>query len=92
MGVRKYRRHINRGSVELGSGRRRPPIKHRQKKFVSRFTLHPILTNPIPHSVTSLELILAQKSTKRSKKDLRGLWDKVAPGKAVFGTSQLRQK
>ena len=42
-------------------------------KSVSRFILHPKLNNPIPRTEQSLDLKLARKVTKRSKRDLRGL-------------------
>ena len=41
-----------------------------KNKSVSRFILHPKLTNPIPRSETSLEFKLARKMSKRSKKDI----------------------
>ena len=44
-------------------------------KSVSRSIINPKLTNPIPRSEISLELKLATKITKRSKRDHRGLWD-----------------
>ena len=42
-------------------------------KSVSRFIMHPKLNNPIPRSERSLEIKLARKVSKRSKRDLRGL-------------------
>ena len=56
-------------------------------KSVSRFILHPKLNNPIPRTEQSLDLKLARKVTKRSKRDLRGLWETLAPGITVARTS-----
>ena len=56
-------------------------------KSVSRFILHPKLNNPIPRTEQSLDLKLARKVTKRSKRDLRGLWETLAPGSTVVRTS-----
>ena len=52
-------------------------------KSVSRFIIHPKLNNPIPRSEKSLDLNLARKVTKRSKRDLRSLWETLAPGSTV---------
>ena len=56
-------------------------------KSVSRFIMHPKLNNPIPRSEKSLDLKLARKVTKRSRRDLRGLWETLAPGSRVVRTS-----
>ena len=56
-------------------------------KSVSRFIIHPKLNNPIPRSEKSLDLKLPRKVTKRSKRDLRGLWETLAPGSTVERTS-----
>ena len=56
-------------------------------KSVSRFIIHPKLNNPIPRSEKSLDLKLARKVAKRSKRDLRGLWEILAPGSTVVRTS-----
>ena len=56
-------------------------------KSVSHFILHPKLNNPIPRTEQSLDLKLARKVTKRSKRDLRGLWETLAPGSTVVRTS-----
>ena len=56
-------------------------------KSVSRFILHPKLNNPIPRTEQSLDLKLARKVTKRSKRDLRGLWETLGPGSTVVRTS-----
>ena len=58
-----------------------------KNKSISRFTIHPKLKNPIPRTELSLELMLARKISKRSKKDLRGLWEMLAPGSNVVRTS-----
>ena len=58
-----------------------------KNKSVSRFILHPKLTNPIPRTKRSLELKLARKVSKRSKTDLMGLWEILAPGSTVIRTS-----
>ena len=49
--------------------------------------MHPKLNNPIPRSEKSLEIKLARKVSKRSKRDLRGLWETLAPGSTVVRTS-----
>ena len=49
--------------------------------------MHPKLNNPIPRTEQSLNLKLARKATKRSKRDLRGLWETLAPGSTVVRTS-----
>ena len=51
---------------------------------------HPKINNPIPRSEKSLDLKLARKVTKRSKRDLRGLWETLAPGSTVVRTSETR--
>ena len=56
-------------------------------KSISRFIMHPKLNNPIPRTEQSLDLKLARKVTKRSKRDLRGLWETLAPGSTVVRTS-----
>ena len=56
-------------------------------KSISRFIMHPKLDNPIPRTEQSLDLKLARKVTKRSKRDLRGLWETLAPGSTVVRTS-----
>ena len=54
---------------------------------ISRFILHSKLNNPILRSERPLELKLAQKVSKRSKKDLRGLWETLAAGSTLVRTS-----
>ena len=56
-------------------------------KSVSRFVMHPKLNNTIPRSEKSLEIKLARKVSKRSKRYLRGLWETLAPGSMVVRTS-----
>ena len=56
-------------------------------KSISRFILHAILNNPIPRSKKSLDLKLARKVTKKSKRDLRGFRETLAPGSTVERTS-----
>ena len=56
-------------------------------KSISRFIMHPKLNNPIARTEQSLDLKLARKVTKRSKRDLRGLWETLAPGSTVVRTS-----
>ena len=56
-------------------------------KSVSRFIMHPKLNNHIPRSEKLLEIKLARKVSKRSKRDLRGLWETLAPGSTVVRTS-----
>ena len=53
---------------------------------VSRFILHPKLTNPIPRTERSLEIKLARKISNRSIRDLRGLWETLATGSTVVRT------
>ena len=45
------------------------------------------LNKPLQRTEQSLELKLARKDSKRSKKDLRGLWETLAPGSTVVRTS-----
>ena len=70
--------------AQVDAGRR---YNGEHNKSVSRFILHPKLNNPIPRSEQSLDLKLARKVTKRSKRDLRGLWETLAPGSTVVRTS-----
>ena len=56
-------------------------------KSVSRFIIHPKLNNPIPRTEKSLDIKLSRKFSKRSKGDLRGLWETLAPGSTVVRTS-----
>ena len=70
--------------AQVDAGRR---YNGEHNKSVSRFILHPKLNNPIPRSEQSLDLKLARKLTKRSKRDLRGLWETLAPGSTVVRTS-----
>ena len=70
--------------AQVDAGRR---YNGEHNKSVSRFILHPKLNNPIPRSEQSLDLKLARKVTKRSKSDLRGLWETLAPGSTVVRTS-----
>ena len=49
--------------------------------------MHPKLNNPIQRTERSLELKLARKVSKRSKKDLQGLWETLLPGSTVVRTS-----
>ena len=56
-------------------------------KSISRFVMHPKLNNPIQRTEQSLDLKLAKKATKRSKRDLRGLWKTLAQGSTVVRTS-----
>ena len=58
-----------------------------KNKSVSRFIIHPKLNNPIPRTKKSLDIKLARKVSKRSKRDLRGLWETLAPGSTVVRTS-----
>ena len=70
--------------AQVDSGRR---YNGEHNKSVSRFIIHGKLNNPIPRSKKSLDLKLARKVTKRSKRDLRGLWEILAPGSTVERTS-----
>ena len=56
-------------------------------KSISRFIMHPKLNSTIPRREQSLDLKLARKVTKSSKRDLRGLWETLAPGSTVVRTS-----
>ena len=70
--------------AQVDAGRR---FNGEHNKSVSRFIIHPKLNNPIPRSEKSLDLKLARKVTKRSERDLRGLWETLAPGSTVERTS-----
>ena len=56
-------------------------------KSISRFIVHPKLNNPIPPTEQYLDLKLARKLTKRSKRNFCGLWETLAPGSTVVRTS-----
>ena len=70
--------------AQVDAGRRYNGDK---KKLMSRFIMHPKLNNHIPRSEKSLEIKLARKVSKRSKRDLRGLRETLAPGSTVVRTS-----
>ena len=70
--------------AQLDAGRR---YNGDHNKSISRFILHPKLNNPIPRTEQSLDLKLARKVTKRSKRDLWGLWETLAPGSTDVRTS-----
>ena len=57
------------------------------KKSISRFIMQNKLNNPIPRTERSSEVKLARKVSKRSKRDLRVLWETLAPGSTVVRTS-----
>ena len=57
--------------AQVDAGRRYNGDKN---KSVSQFILHPKLNDPIPRSERQLEVKLSRKSSKRSKRDLQGLW------------------
>ena len=57
-----------------------------KNKLVSRFIIHPKLNNPLPRTVKSVDIKLAHKVSKRSKRDLRALWETLAPGSTVVRT------
>ena len=58
-----------------------------KNKSVSKFILHPKVTNIIPRTERFLKLKLARKVSKRSEWDLRGLWETLTPGSTVVRTS-----
>ena len=58
--------------TQVDAGRRGNGYKNTS---ISRFIIYPELNNPIPRTERSLELNLARKVSKQSKKDLRGLWE-----------------
>ena len=70
--------------AQVDAGRR---YNGEMNKSVSRFIMQPKINNPIPQSEKSLEIKLALKVSKRSKRDLRGLWETLAPGSTVVRTS-----
>ena len=59
------------------------------KKSVLRFIIHQKFTNPILRTEKLMEHKLAPQVTKRTKNDLRGLWDSLAPGSIVLRTSAI---
>ena len=73
---------MQKGQVDAG-GR----YNGEHNKSVSQFFMHPKLNNPTPRSQKSLDMKLARKVTKRSKRDLRGLWETLAPGSTAVRTS-----
>ena len=70
--------------AQVDAGRR---YNGEHNKSASRFIIHPKFNNPIPRSEKSLDLKLARKVTKRSKRELRGWWETLAPGSTVERTS-----
>ena len=58
-----------------------------RNKFVCDFILHSKLTKPMFRTETSLEIKLARKVRKRSKRDFPGLWEFFVPGNTVIRTS-----
>ena len=70
--------------AQVDTGRR---YNREHNKLVSRFIIHPKLNNPIQRSEKSLDIKLARKVSKRSKRDPRGLWETLAPGSTVVRTS-----
>ena len=69
--------------AQVDAGRR---CNGEHNKSVSRFIIHPKFNNPMPRSENELDLKLAQKVTKRSKRDLIGLWETLAPGSTLERT------
>ena len=69
--------------AQVDAGRRYNGDKN---KSTSRFIMHPKLNNSIPRSERSLEVKLARKFSKRSKRNLRGLWETLVPGSNVVRT------
>ena len=69
--------------AQVDAGRR---YNGEKNQFVSRFILRPQLTKPIPQSDRSLELELTRKITKRSKRELLGLWHTLVTGSTVVRT------
>ena len=61
--------------AQVDAGRR---YNGEKNKPISRFIMHPKFNNPIPRSKKSLKIKLARKVSKRSKRNLRGLWEKLA--------------
>ena len=70
--------------AQVDAGRR---YNGEHNKSVSRYIMHPKLSNPIPRSKKLLDMKLARKVTKRLKRDLRGLWEMLAQGSTVVRTS-----
>ena len=58
----------------------------KKNKSISRFIIHPKLNNTTPRTEPSVELKLL-KGFKRSKKDLRRLWETLDPSSTVVRTS-----
>ena len=69
--------------AQVDKGRRYNEEKNRS---VSRFIFHPKLTNSIPRTERSLELKSAMKVSKQSKRDLRRLWETLAPDSIAIRT------
>ena len=70
--------------VKLDVGRR---YNSDTNKSVAHFILHPKLTIPISMSETFVKLKLARKVTERSERNIKGVWDTLAPGSTVVCTS-----
>ena len=73
--------------AQVDAGRRH---NREQNKAVSRFMFHPKLSNSIPRIERSVELKLARTVSERSKRDLRVLWDTLAPWSTVVSTSPTK--
>ena len=69
--------------AQVDKGRRYNGDKSRS---ISRFILHPKLTNQIPRTERSL-LKLARTVSKQSKRDFPCLWETLAPSSTVVRTS-----
>ena len=70
--------------AQVDAGRR---YNGEKNTSISRLMMHPKLNNPIPRSEKFLEIRLARKVSKRPKRDLRRLWETLAPGSTVVRTS-----
>ena len=79
-------RHSRRGRNVKSPGGCGPKIQREKNKPVSRFILHPKLSNPILQTERLLELNLARTVSKSSKWDLGGHWDTLARGSTAVLT------
>ena len=70
-----------------GPGGCRTQLQWGQKQFGIPIYNTPQIKQPIPRTEKSLDIKLARKVSKRSKRDLRGLWKTLAPGSTVVRTS-----
>ena len=74
--------------AQVGTGRR---YNGEHNKSVSRFIIHPKLNKPILAVRKIVRTEMTRKVTKRPKRDLRGLWETLAPGSTVERPTVIKE-